>query len=442
MKNIILKVAAVFAALFIFALTSCSGIIGYSVVLWNIGDQKITDGTVVPVYLKSNISHVYVISAPDSEEKIEVPLWKLSEPKSKGKAKKLAKQYRDYENQYARCKLDGLPIRAEPNNVARQIYRLRKGEVIRALEKGEGSAPTNGVTKLEGDWLHVLTSNGVWGWCFSLNLELFAMKDDGSFNAGNEAAAVSKLDDLLSGVLEEKWYPEYYESMHKKGRVDLNYVKPSYGFEVNTENKSVRLDLPNTSVSYKYSDVKRAGNGIYDFKDTPIHISIKDANTINVRYSDDSGITKSQNMLSSQVIDPASLIAGEKSRRAGAYSSLRSSGPDYSSSNYGMIAFSADNRFTWSGYSILVPSVIPEDAGNSGSVSFPYFLPSNLKGEWSGVLTLTFAKGAEVNLLYKLDGTGLRLSPARVVTVENPSNGFKESSVSKSSGSLEMFFHK
>ena len=88
MKNIILKVAAVFAALFIFALTSCSGIIGYSVVLWNIGDQKITDGTVVPVYLKSNISHVYVISAPDSEEKIEVPLWKLSEPKSKGKAKK------------------------------------------------------------------------------------------------------------------------------------------------------------------------------------------------------------------------------------------------------------------------------------------------------------------------------------------------------------------
>ena len=192
MKNIILKVAAVFAALFIFALTSCSGIIGYSVVLWNIGDQKITDGTVVPVYLKSNISHVYVISAPDSEEKIEVPLWKLSEPKSKGKAKKLAKQYRDYEHQYARCKLDGLPIRAEPNNVARQIYRLRKGEVIRALEKGEGSAPTNGATKLEGDWLHVLTSNGVWGWCFSLNLELFAMKDDGSFNAGNESAAVSR----------------------------------------------------------------------------------------------------------------------------------------------------------------------------------------------------------------------------------------------------------
>jgi len=442
MKNFIRKIAVIFSILIIFTLNSCSGIIGYSVVLWNIGEQKITDGTIVPVYLKSNISHVYVITTPDSEEKIEVPLWKLSEPTSKGKAKKLAKRYRDYEHQYAKCKLDGLPIRAEPNNVARQIYRLRKGEVIRALEKGDGSAPTNGVKKLEGEWLHVLTSNGVWGWCFSLNLELFAMKDDGSFNAGTDDAVVSKVDDLLQGVLKEKWYPEYYETMHKKGRVDLNYVKQSYGFEVNTENSTVRLDLPGTSVSYKYSDLKRVGNGIYDFKDTPIHMSIKDANTINVRYNDESGITKSQNMLSSQLVDPSSLIAGEKTRRSSAYSSLRSSGPDYSSSSYGMISFSSDNNFSWTGYSILVPSVIPEDAGTTGKVSFSYFLPSNLKGEWNGVVTLTFSKGGEVNLLYKLDGTGLRLSPARVVTVENPSNGFKECSVSKSSGSLEMFFHK
>ena len=265
--------------------------------------------------------------------------------------------------------------------------------MIRALEKGEGSAPTNGVTKLEGDWLHVLTSNGVWGWCFSLNLELFAMTDDSALHAGTEEAAVSKLDDLLQRVLSDKWYPEYYESMHKKGRVDLNYVKQSYGFEVNVEKKTVRLDLPNVSVSYNYSDLKRVGNGIYDFKDTPIHISIKDSSTINVRYNDEGGITKSQNMLSSEVIDPSSLISGEKSRRSAAYSSLQSSGPDYSSSNYGMIAFSQGNAFSWSGYSILVPSVIPEDAGTTGTVSFPYFLPSSLKGEWTGVLTLTFAKG-------------------------------------------------
>ena len=66
MKNIIEKTALLFVALMICMLSSCSGIIGYSVVLWNISEQKISDGTVVPVYLKSNISHVYVIEAPDS----------------------------------------------------------------------------------------------------------------------------------------------------------------------------------------------------------------------------------------------------------------------------------------------------------------------------------------------------------------------------------------
>ena len=63
--------------------SSCSGVIGYGVLLWNVGEKEIPDGTVVPVYLKSNISKVYVIGLPETKEKIEVPLWKLSVPESK-----------------------------------------------------------------------------------------------------------------------------------------------------------------------------------------------------------------------------------------------------------------------------------------------------------------------------------------------------------------------
>ncbi|MCR5761874.1 MAG: SH3 domain-containing protein, partial [Treponema sp.] len=59
-------------------LASCSRIIGYSVVLWNISDRELADGTVVPVYVKSNISHQYIIKEPASGERIEVPLWMLS----------------------------------------------------------------------------------------------------------------------------------------------------------------------------------------------------------------------------------------------------------------------------------------------------------------------------------------------------------------------------
>ena len=73
-----------------FVFSSCSGVIGYSVVLWNIQseDTAIADGTVVPVYVKSNINHEYIIGVPDSKQKLEVPLWMLSEPDSKKNAKK------------------------------------------------------------------------------------------------------------------------------------------------------------------------------------------------------------------------------------------------------------------------------------------------------------------------------------------------------------------
>ena len=45
-----------------FLLVSCSDkIMGYSVVLWTIPEHQIESGQVVPVYIKSNISHVYVL---------------------------------------------------------------------------------------------------------------------------------------------------------------------------------------------------------------------------------------------------------------------------------------------------------------------------------------------------------------------------------------------
>ena len=68
-------VAAIFLSVLSILMFSCSGIIGYGVLLWNDTEHKLSDGTVVPVYLKSNISKVYVIGLPDSKEKVEVPLW-------------------------------------------------------------------------------------------------------------------------------------------------------------------------------------------------------------------------------------------------------------------------------------------------------------------------------------------------------------------------------
>ena len=66
-------------SLFIF--TSCSGIMGYGVMLWNLPESGLRDGDIVPVYIKSNISHEYVIGTETG--KVGIPLWQLSEPTSR-----------------------------------------------------------------------------------------------------------------------------------------------------------------------------------------------------------------------------------------------------------------------------------------------------------------------------------------------------------------------
>lgn len=113
---------ALFIISAIFAFTSCSKKIGYSVVLWSIPKENLSDGTIVPVYIKSNISHCYVIGIPDTELKCEVPLWKISEPTSKRKVVDVQKKYAEYQHYYASVKRDGLPIRSEPQNTS-QIGR-------------------------------------------------------------------------------------------------------------------------------------------------------------------------------------------------------------------------------------------------------------------------------------------------------------------------------
>src|SRR5574344_916762 len=149
--------------------TGC-GKLGYSLVLWNNPEVGVHEGQIVKVYVKSNISHSYIIMGLENTHKVEIPLWQISEPQSKSKTEKLAARYSNYEHTYANVKLDGLPIRSGTENGSKQVYRLRKNEVIRVLYQGKGVKPTNGHGELPGEWLRVLTETGTEGWCYSYNL--------------------------------------------------------------------------------------------------------------------------------------------------------------------------------------------------------------------------------------------------------------------------------
>jgi len=392
--------------------TSCQGIMGYSVVLWNIPEHNVADGTIVPVYIKSNVSHIYVVRLPGEKEKVEIPLWQISEPQSHHKAKKLVAKYKAYEHVYAHCTLDGLPIRADRVNTAKQVYRLRKDEVVRPLYEESGAAVMTGKNAIEGKWLRVLTKDGTVGWCFSYNLKLFKMNADGTVAEGSDNSSTEVSDETLEKLLAAKWYPESYSSMIQSGNIDLQNMNKSFGFDTGVDSNKVAMRLNDLDVEYEYAGVTKTDDNVYKFNDTPFQVTVRSDSFIVVQYTDDSGIPKSYNFITLED-DIEALIAEEVERRSEEYLSLRQLGPDFRSGNYGTLTFEESNGFKWTGYDLLVPSLIPNSAQSDGKIQLKYLLDKSLKSNWDGVLTFVFdGMENEVNFLYKKESNGLRLEDA------------------------------
>ncbi len=429
MKSVIKRAAVFGIAAFLFSIffTGCAGKLGYSIVLWNNPEHNLTDGTVCKVYIKSNILQVYVISLPGSKEKIEVPLWQLTEPAGKGKTVKNLARYADFEHTYATVKLDGLPIRAEPVNTAKQVYRLREGEIIRCLYRGNGAAVTNGKGNMSGEWLRVLTSSGTQGWCFSHNLNLF--KSVGGVEKSDKEALDSAISsdetkDEIKEIAGKHWYPDYYAKMIKSQNIDLNLMTDDYGFyitlpESDNEDGTVTINHPSDSDSWKFDKVSKNSKGSYVFEGTKVEISLRKNSELNVQYVGSDGKTKVLTFIQLEE-DVLDVIQDEISRRQNELKRIASAGPIFKSSNYGTIKFNNENSVTWSNYKLLQPSIISSSALGSVTVTLDYFIAKSLKSSYDGVLTMHFTGMEEgVNFLYKLTDTGLRLEDASKAPIKD-----------------------
>lgn len=418
----------------IFSFNSCSRLMGYSVVLWSLPEQNLTDGMIVPVYIKSNITQSYVIGIPETDKKCEVPLWQISEPCSKKDVNILSEKYAEYQRKYAKVKLDGLPIRHEPVNTARQVYRLRESEIIRVLYKGEGSAVMAGKSALQGDWLRVLTNDGTIGWCFSYNLNVFDERDEQKDSSSDSDAFV--IDEYLTKILTATWYPESYADMIRTGRIDLGAMSPYYKFDTGFVSGEVSININGLKEKASYKGLSKVGSNVYQFDDTGFKMTVRSSSFIVVQYIDELGMPSSFNFVTLST-DINEVIAKEQERRKSIFDKIVSAGPSFSSSNYGTIEFTEDFGFAWTGYSLLTPSLIPENSGVTGSVALGYFLGESLKEEFDGVLTLTFDENArKINFFYKLESDGLRLEDAQRAQ-------FKKSlAVDRSSNPVVMYFAK
>jgi hypothetical protein len=394
------------------ALGGCTKTIGWGVTLWS--TDIVPSGTVVPVYVRSNIEQAWIAGVPEEyrnpdgaeEQMMEVPLPHLELLRSKGAAERRLAQFGEYAKTYAETLQDGLPIREFPENNARRTYRLKQGEIIKILQKAEGVAAvgTSG-SALEGEWFKVMTESGSSGFCFSYRLRLFE-HETGSPGGAEQEISGGGGDRDLEILLTRVWYPEAYKVMVDSGRIDLDYFSRLYSFTPGVETRQARLVLEQGGQNFPYTKIVKDGDRRWKFEGSTLELTLNSADSLSVSWEAD-GKRQTQTFVTLPV-SAENIVNQERERRQNRYQEIYVRGPDFQSANFGTLTLNFNGRFRWEGMEALGMT----DLG-SGVVDMGYYLGGDMTGRYTGALAMRFdavsGGGRIMVFAYILDNQGLRL---------------------------------
>ena len=411
-------------------LTACSSRLGWGVLLWSTEDPPIPSGTVLPVYIRSNINKVWVVGIPgslrntrDGLDKMEIPLARLELAGSKAKAHKRAGEFSRYAHTYAENMQDGLPIRDNPDNNGRRVYRLRYGEIVKILSREEGSPAISATgDPLPGDWYKVLTEEGSTGYCFSYRLKLFE-HNSGPLAASAPATAEtgSAADPELEALLLKIWLPELYAAMIDNKRINLDDLSRRWRFDPGQETGMARIYAPGVDLSYSYTVIRSDGPRAWRFEGTNLRMQLRSDTTLAVQFSEGGGNMRTL-LFVSLPIDMDDLVIQETARRERLFDAIYHQGPVFTSNNYGTISFREGGTFSWKGFDLLVPQILPETIEGNGTISMDLFLGTGLEDRYTGAFTLLFGNSGDEAILrcmYALDNQGFRIEIAPETTIED-----------------------
>ncbi|HET7838943.1 MAG TPA: SH3 domain-containing protein, partial [Rectinemataceae bacterium] len=377
-------------------ISACSGRLGWGVVLWTAPEGPVKAGSVVPVYIKSNIQKLYVVGLPDGSKKIELPLWQVELFPTKAKAEARVKRFGDYLGIYMVAARDGLPIREGPFGGARRVYRLREGQSVKVLDKVQGEAVTTGGEALPGDWYQVLSDDGTKGFVFS-----YAMRQYDESKEGPPAGLVTKAPSgRVDLVFSRQWRPEYFQEMLDDQRVDLDLFSMRFGIFADAVRKQIRIELPAASQIFNYDSISEDG-GAYVFEGTPLRISLEGDRRLVATWTDqasappptaggqdqagqDQGSSSPPAAQASPSsygfegsaaftvpsLEPREAIRLEELRQQRLLESfLDKFGSEWASDAGGRLLLSKSRRITWTERTALPTGVLPETPSDTGEIA-------------------------------------------------------------------------
>ncbi|MFP4329554.1 MAG: hypothetical protein ACLFP6_02435 [Spirochaetaceae bacterium] len=399
-----MKLHITLLSLLILALSSCGNRgIGHGVILWAPEDSPLANGRLVEVTSESELNSTYTVTTPSLEEPVTLPMWRIAFFEEEDAALAYASEYAPYAETYARSLRQALPVRAERDRLSRGVYRLRENELMKVLTRDEEIADEGG---LQGYWYRVLTREGIEGWAFGFFLEII-----GTGGEDEEEEGPSEEESDRERILSNTWRPEYFREMINENRIDLSRFRPNFGLFPDPEAQEIRIVLPEHTVTFPYEELFSSGPSSYSLEGSPVTISLRSDSRISVQYTLNGREQSEVFLLFEEEI--AEIVEEELDRREELRQRLREPGNVLTSTAYGTIELEEGERFTWTGYDRLTPTVIPGRAGESGTVSFPLFLSDDLREEYDGAILFTFTgegERVEVRFTYEYSEGGIRLT--------------------------------
>lgn len=418
--------------------SSCSSRIGWGLVLWSVKGTELKSGLVVPVYLKSNITKQYVIGFEDTQERFEVPLWQIDYHRSKRAALEAAKTLGNLAPVYFLAERDGLPIRETPSNSAnaRRVYRMREGEMVKALAKVEGDAVYTGSEKLPGDWYSVLAEDGTRGYVFSYALSVFDETKD------NEPAIPELAQTQAAAaniVFAKTWRPAWYGSMLNENQVELDYFALRFGLFGDALNRQIRVELPGASKVFSYSAIEQEGDWLL-FVGSGLRVKLEGPTSLVASWGstlpdtepeDTAGWSAADTFLRFIYVESETVrdaIRREEARRGAAlrefFQAAETAGAKldaagvlrFSSPFAGSLEFWPSGAYAWNDTLFLPAGFTPvsteSESAQKGSVVFGLRLSKELAVRFNGGFSMySVETGRRFDYAYAMSGGRLELAP-------------------------------
>jgi hypothetical protein len=416
-------------------LAGCSSRIGWGLVLWTVKGTSAKAGTIVPVYLKSNITKVYVIGLEsEGDARIEIPLWQMEMHSSKSAAQASVKKLGDLASLYLVAERDGLPVRAEASNTSDRVYRLRNSEMVKILERAEGEIPSTGGTKLPGEWYKVMTMGGSIGYVFSYAMWLY---DEKTGNSPVEAK-IQGDPEFMNSIFSRTWRPAWFSAMILEDIIDLDYFALRFGLFGDAKNRQIRIETPGISKVFQYTTITQDKEWLV-FGSTELRIRFENprsllaswGGTMDGNPADTAGWKSGDTFMRFVALDEdiRDIIRTEEARRSADLRNFFSATTAISETildNAGVFRCSSptggtfsvwpSGLYSWIDRGTQPAGFAPSDRGEDeqkGNAVFGLKLSRDLSLLWHGGFSLyPESTGLRADYVYRIDGKGIILAKA------------------------------